>query len=159
MRPAPSNRIDERALSVWRLTGLIISMIVFLLSIVATILLFSWLEIQWLLAVLPVVLSFILGILLTLVIPKVRYRRWRYQVSEGYVDFQHGILIIKRTLIPMARVQYVDTVQGPLLRYYGLASITISTAGGSHEIPALAGEVADNLRDHIAQLAQVADDV
>ncbi len=159
MRPAPSNRIDERALSVWRLTGLIISILILLISITATILLFSWLGIQWWLAVLPIVLGLSFGILLTLLIPKVRYRRWRYQVSEGYVDFQHGILIIKRTLIPMARVQYVDTVQGPLLRRYGLASITISTAGGSHEIPALAGEVADDLRDHIAQLAQVADDV
>jgi uncharacterized protein len=65
---------------------------------------------------------------------------------------------VKRTLVPMVRVQHVDTVQGPLLRKYGLATITISTAATTHEIPALDMFEADNLRSSISALARVAED-
>ena len=58
----------------------------------------------------------------------------------------------------MARVQHVDTRQGPLLRHYGLSTVTISTAAGTHEIPALADDVAGILRDRISELARVVDE-
>ena len=63
--------------------------------------------------------------------------RWRYEVRESEIELQHGIFIVKRTLIPMVRVQHVDTSQGPILRKYDLAEITISTAATNHTIPAL----------------------
>jgi len=53
---------------------------------------------------------------------------------------------VKRTLIPMIRVQHVDSSQGPLLKKYRLASVTISTAATVHEIPALDEEEAEELR-------------
>jgi len=40
------------------------------------------------------------------------------------------------------------------MRRFGLASVTISTAAGVHEIPALSIEVADELRDKISRLAR-----
>lgn len=58
----------------------------------------------------------------------------------------------------MVRVQHVDTKQGPLMSKFVLASVTISTAAGSHEIPALKEEIADELRDHISILARVVEE-
>lgn len=58
----------------------------------------------------------------------------------------------------MARVQHVDMKQGPILRKYRLATITITTAATKHEIPALDIEEADELRLSISRLARVAKD-
>lgn len=65
---------------------------------------------------------------------------------------------MKRTLVPMVRVQHVDTVQGPILKRYRLSTITISTAATVHEIPALDVEEAEELRHSISRLARVAED-
>ena len=72
-----------------------------------------------------------------LIFPKIIWERWRYEISEHEIDLCYGLWIRKRTIIPMVRVQHVDTKQGPLMNRFGLASVTISTAAGSHEIPAL----------------------
>ena len=100
-----------------------------------------------------------IAVLTVVVVPRVRWLRWRYEVSESEVYLLYGLIIRTRTLIPMTRVQHVDTKAGPLLRAFGLSSVTVATAGGEHEIPALADAVADRLRDRIAVLARVTDDV
>jgi len=68
------------------------------------------------------------------------------------------LFVMKRTLIPMIRVQHVDSSQGPLLKKYKLASVTIFTAATVHEIPALDEGEAEELRYHISRLARVADE-
>ncbi|QGS67852.1 PH domain-containing protein [Oceanobacillus sp. 143] len=80
-------------------------------------------------------------------------------ILEDEVCLQYGILVITQMLIPMARVQNVSTKQGPLLRRYQLATVSISTAAGVHDIPALSLEQAKELRDKIIKLAGVQDDV
>src|SRR5699024_8558861 len=97
-------------------------------------------------------------ILFIIIIPKIRYRRWRYEIFEQEIYIQHGILIMTRTIVPMIRVQHVDTVQGPILKKYGLSTVTISTAATVHEIPALTDEDASALRDQISVLARVDED-
>ena len=59
-------------------------------------------------------------------------------------------------LVPLVRVQHVQTKQGPILRAHGLATVTISTAGESFEIPGLAEDAANELRDRVAELARLA---
>lgn len=158
MRAEPRQRIDMRALKVWRLTGGVVSLFAWLLVLGVTGLTirFGWL---WMIPVGMAVLALLLSILQIVVVPTIRWRRWRYEVSENEVDLRYGVFVVTRTLIPMVRVQHVDTTQGPFLRIYNLASVTISTAAGQHEIPALAMEAADELRDRISELARVADDV
>ncbi|AOM82855.1 PH domain-containing protein [Salisediminibacterium beveridgei] len=85
------------------------------------------------------------------------WSRWKYQVYEDEVELMFGVIIKRRIIIPMIRVQHVDTRQGPVLRYLGLASVTISTAATVHEVPGLTIERADQLRDQIAELAREAD--
>jgi membrane protein YdbS with pleckstrin-like domain len=92
--------------------------------------------------------------------PVILWRRWRYGVDENRIELKRGVLVARATIIPLSRVQHVDTRQGPVYRWYGLAGVRISTAAGVHEIPALDMEVADDLRRTIADNAQLAiDDV
>src|SRR5690625_4133684 len=91
-------------------------------------------------------------------LPKLLWRRWSYEIFDQEIYIQHGILIMSRTLVPMIRVQHVDTQQGPILKRFQLASVTISTAATTHEIPALSDEDASDLRDRISALARVDED-
>lgn len=89
-------------------------------------------------------------------LPWLRWKRWRYRVDQHEIDLQQGIFVVTRTLIPVKRVQHVDTRQGPIYRSFELASVTITTAGDTHEIPALSEPVADELRRTISEYARVA---
>ncbi|PLR86297.1 hypothetical protein CVD25_09800 [Bacillus canaveralius] len=153
----PQTRISERALKVWRISGTIQSVIIGLVGAALIILsiVFSWPS--WIIG-LTVVIMLGYSYLYVYLFPSLRWKRWRYEVREQEIELQQGIFIIKRTLVPMIRVQHVDTRQGPLLRKYSLATVAISTAATVHEIPAVDVAEADELRVFISKLARVADE-
>lgn len=157
MSKEPENRISEKALKVWRMAGGINAAISW--GVIATaiflIYLFNWP--QWI-SILLIVFGVSETYFLVLLLPKLRWQRWRYEVREDEIEFQKGIFIRTRTLIPMIRVQHVDTVQGPLLRKYQLASVIVNTAATAREIPALEEHEAEELRHYISNLAKVADE-
>jgi uncharacterized protein len=94
----------------------------------------------------------------TPVVPELRWRRWRWEVREGEIDLQRGLLVVRRTLIPMGRVQHVESERGVIEQSLGLASVEIHTAAGSHRIPLLSDRDAGLLRARIAELARTDDD-
>ncbi|AOH53002.1 hypothetical protein ABE28_001360 [Peribacillus muralis] len=150
----PENRISNKALTVWRISGIIgcsITWIIVIAVLVLTIL-FDWP--YWIIGALSII-SIIQSYLSIFLMPLVKWKRWRYEVRNTDIDIQSGILVIKRTLIPMVRVQHVETKQGPLLRKYDLASVEISTAATMHVIPALDLAEADELRRYISRMASV----
>ncbi len=98
----------------------------------------------------------VLLVLFLVVLPPIRYARWRYELTPDYLDIAKGIFWRKRYIIPFIRVQNTDTRQGPVLRAFKLASVTVSTAAGSHEIPGLDAAEADAVRDRAAELARLA---
>jgi uncharacterized protein len=91
--------------------------------------------------------------------PRLRYRTWRYEVRDEELDLLRGALVVTRTLIPMTRVQHVETERNPLGDLFGLRSVKVHTAAGSHDIPALRPGEAATIRDRIAQLARTPDDL
>jgi uncharacterized protein len=91
-------------------------------------------------------------------VPELRWRRWRWEVREHEVDLQRGLLVVRRTLIPMARVQHVETERGLLEQWLRLATVEIHTAAGSHTIPLLTDLDAGQLRARIAALARTEDE-
>ena len=157
MLSQPHKRISERALTVWRITGVIITLfLLFILGGVMTlIVLFDWPV--WI-SVVAIILFLLTAYIDIFLVPHLRWRHWRYEVREQEIEIQRGIFIIKSTLVPMVRVQHVDTEQGPLLRKYNLATVTISTAATVHGIPALDVEEAEEMRHAISRLARVADE-
>lgn len=157
MIPEPQTRISERALVVWRISGGISSLIIWLMAggMITLGVIFDWP--YWIIGVIFFI-ALTYSYVMILLLPKLRWKRWRYEVREQEIELQHGVLIIKRTLIPMIRVQHVDTQQGPLLRKYQLSTVMISTAATVHEIPALDMHEAEELRRSISSLARVADE-
>jgi membrane protein YdbS with pleckstrin-like domain len=153
----PGQSIDIKAVAYWRCSAIIKS--IFLLLIPAA---YYWAVClwQWPLWIIIILLTLILAYAIFFIFfkPHITWRTWRYNVSEYEIDLVRGVFIKKHTIIPMVRVQHVDTEQGPLLRYYGLSTVSVSTAAGTQKIPALADEVAADLRNRISELARVVEE-
>jgi len=103
-------------------------------------------------------LIFIFWLLSIFLTPYLSWKNWRYAIDQKEIDLKRGILIKTRTLIPLSRVQHVDTRQGPLLRWYKLSTVTISTAATTHEIPGLDTVLADRVRRQISTYARLAEE-
>ena len=109
-------------------------------------------------SIVAIILFLLTAYIAILLVPHLRWKHWRYEVREQEIEIQRGIFVIKSTLVPMVRVQHVDTEQGPLLRKYNLATVTVSTAATVHVIPALDVEEAEEMRHAISRLARVAEE-
>jgi uncharacterized protein len=145
--PEPARRLSPTARWLWRAQGLI--------GTVAALFVSRALPDGAVWILLPVVV-FAIGVV---AIPELRWSRWRYEVRDEEIDLRHGTLTITRTLIPMLRVQHVDTTRGPLDQLLGLATVVVHTAAGRTTIPALDDEYAGRLRDQIARLARTSDEL
>ena len=151
----PSHRLDPRMLRVWYISDIVAMAVVAALAVVA------WVVVRhlggdvfWVYLVGGAVELVCVGDLI--VSPRVEYATWRYDVTPTDVDLYHGVFVKKRVLVPLVRVQHVQTKQGPILCAHGLATVTVSTAGESFEIPGLAEDDASELRDRVAELARLA---
>lgn len=158
LRPPPREHLDPKARTLWRLSALLGWLPILVLAVAGTIALW-WFDWSWWLIVLPIPIALLIGVLTILVMPGLTWDHWRYAVGEDEVDLQHGVITRTRTLIPMARIQHVDTRRGPLQRRYGLASVILYTAAGASEIPALADPAAEEVRDRIARLANTREEL
>ena len=68
-------------------------------------------------------------------VPELRWRRWRWEVREHEIDIRHGTVAVTRTLVPMLRVQHVDTKRDLLQQWLGLATVVFHTAAGRERDP------------------------
>lgn len=157
--PDPRHRLDPRAKPMWRVGAAIGATVLLLFIALVAFGAYQLFEFDrlWLWLVGGLWLSFfILDVWLA---PSLRYRYWRYEIRTDEADLKHGWFTQTRQLVPMARIQHVDTRRGPLERRFGLASVVLYTAAGPASIPALSPEVAADVRDRIATLANVHDDL
>jgi len=149
--PEPAQRLAPAARWAWRLSwagGCVVAMVV--LAMAGRGLPGSWQTA----GMIVLAVALLAG---TPLVPELRWRRWRWEVREHEIDLQRGIIVVRRTLIPMARVQHVETERGLIGQALGLATVEIHTAAGSHEIPLLTDFDAGMLRSRIAELARTDD--
>ena len=159
MRPLPANQLDPRVKNVWRLNDalwicLICASTLGCLQVLR--IAPNLVNLANILTVAGVAAWAVLLVIWLAVLPPIRYMRWRYEITDDYLDIARGIFWRKRFVVPFIRVQNTDTRQGPILRAFGLATVTVSTAAGEHAIPGLDAQVADKLRDQAAELARLA---
>ena len=153
----PQNKLSEKALKVWRISAVIKVVIEWSITAVVVLLLNIFNGPVWI-SIILIIFGVIFTFLHIFLIPTLRWKRWRYEVREEEIELQEGIFIRSRTLIPMVRVQHVDTVQGPILRKYKLATVIVHTAATTHQIPALEEIEAEELRSYISKLVRNAED-
>ena len=155
----PLHRLDPRAVRYWRLAGVLPGLILGAMLAGPAVGLARALEVD-----LPGLVGIGVAVAATTfairvgLAPPLWWRVFGYRVTDEQLFVQRGLFVIRRTLIPLVRVQNVDTVQGPIARRFGLSEVAISTAANTTTIPALADDIAEALRDRIAELARLARD-
>lgn len=152
----PQKRLSKDAVKVWIISETIANLIGFIILGVLLYLdyRFSWKEwIGWIL--IGITAISVLGAVWSFINPILLYKNWCYGVDEEFLQLKSGVLNEMHQLVPMTKIQSVATKQGPLLRKYGLCSVSIETMGSSHTIPVLPKEVAIELRNQIAHYAKI----
>jgi len=161
MRAVPVRKLDRRITRVWRVSALINLVIWGAICVTPVAIAASRSESTTAHVLTGVMIglltAFGIGIVaLVGIVPQIRWIQWSFDVLDEEIDIHKGIFWRYRLIIPLIRVQNVETHQGPILRANGLASLTVSTAAGQHEIPGLEVAEADALRDRVAVLARIA---
>lgn len=92
-----------------------------------------------------------------IIIPRIRYERYRYIIDSANIRVREGIFWIKETIIPMERLHKLQVSQGPIDRMFRLSSVRVTTAGGDGVIKFLtdeeASQIAEHLKDKINEIA------
>jgi uncharacterized protein len=99
--------------------------------------------------------------LLALWMPSLAFDRWGYLLRDEDLLISRGVLVRRITTIPTHRIQHVDTQQGPLEQWLGLARVHVHTASGlgaDGVIPGLWFADAEALRDTLIERSQSAMD-
>ena len=92
--------------------------------------------------------------------PPLEYRHTRWRVSALGLDIWSGVVWRSVVSVPRSRVQHIDVTQGPLQRRFGLATLSLHTAGTEHAKVTLSGlEHATALRVRDDLLVREEDDV
>lgn len=138
-----------------RLTTLLISQAVQILILVGGLILLSdtW-PANWLWAV-----GITLGVVWLVVliwqlwlIPR-QVRAWSYAEGPSDLVVRHGIMFRRLMAVPYGRMQFVDVKQGPLQRFFGIASVTLNTASPETNavIHGLSQDQATRLRQRLTE--------
>jgi membrane protein YdbS with pleckstrin-like domain len=128
----PAHHVAPEAVSYWAvrsLTGALIQWVV-----ITGVYVFVLPE-DWKLWAGPVaVLLVAISIVELAVVPRWRYRVHRWEVTDTAIYTRSGWLTREQRIAPLSRVQTVDSERGPLMRFFRLSSITVTTASAAGPI-------------------------
>jgi len=158
-RPEPSRLLGRQARAYWTLSGIGMGLPVLLAGMVLGRALGDE---GGTLGTVGALLPFAAGAMVlwrVAVVPSLRWRRWRWELRDEELDLRHGLVTEVRTIVPISRVQHVEVRRTPLATSLGLSEVVVHTAAGTTEVPAMDEGAAVAVRDRIADLARVPDDL
>ncbi|ASW55867.1 PH domain-containing protein [Plantactinospora sp. KBS50] len=81
---------------------------------------------------------------------------WGYAERDNDLLVRHGLLVRRLSIVPYARMQFVDVSAGPLERAFGLATVQLHTAAAASDarVPGLPPAEAARLRDRLTALGE-----
>ncbi|MEU7278149.1 PH domain-containing protein [Streptomyces sp. NPDC045431] len=93
-----------------------------------------------------------------LLMPRRRYATHGWELGAYAVYAAGGWIWQRRRIAPLSQVQTVDTVRGPIQRWYGLTTLTVTTAStaGAVRIAGLSEADAEELARRIGHAAHTA---
>jgi membrane protein YdbS with pleckstrin-like domain len=145
--------LDPRAITLWRLQGLIrLALVAIPIAVSAAVVLSA--SSSWIIGILAAAFIVCFSLTRTLLWPVLSWRAYGYALRENDVLVRSGVLFRRWTSIPFQRIQHLDTRQGPIERMLGLSRLQVYTASGlsaDGSIPGLAQHTADDLRDLLSK--------
>ncbi len=148
------NRLNINSKKSWLIARGITTVIITSILFIGKWFLKSKLDFQWIIDYevyvnIGIAIIMIILLLNTFLYPIIEYKQWKYLITDDKVDFTEGIYSTSRIIIPIIRIQHIKVEQGPINRIFNLANIQIVTAGGSHIIPNIEMEKAEEISEYL----------
>lgn len=124
--------LDPRYKTMMRVVAALIAVALLIGASIAEIAIPGWTGVIWVPA------AFVIAYLV-LYLPMRRYATRGYSLVEERLRVVRGVLFHSDTVVPFGRVQHIDVGQGPLERGFGLATLTVHTAGSHNASVSLSG--------------------
>lgn len=143
------NTLNRRVLTLWYIKAILLALFIIAISVSAAIIL------NLSNATVKVTVAVLLGIgipslpllILTLVLPYLRYKRFSYGYDDKSIIVKQGVIFRKRVVIPVCQIQDLHRTEGPVMMMLKLSDVTVSTAGSNFDISTLTTDEADTMID------------
>lgn len=108
-------------------------------------------------------LIFLALVIIAYIGARLTYHFYRYQLADGAIKIEKGVIWKKYISIPYERIQNIDIYRGVIARILGLSDIHIQTAGYSvggkgpiteGRLPGLNIKTAEDLREELVKRVQ-----
>jgi len=147
---APAHQVSPRAIPFWTVSALVGDLFIVVPAAIAYVVIPDvpgW-------AGLVVLALAVAAVVHAVLMPRIRFRVHRWEVSDTAVHTREGWIGRESRIAPISRVQTVDSRQGALMRVFGLASITVTTASAAGPIT-IACLDAETAREVVARLTAI----
>lgn len=81
--------------------------------------------------------------------PYFRFHRYGYAINEECIDIKEGYLFVERNIVPIERLHKLEIDRGPIDQMFGVAKVTVTTAGGDVTLRFLEVEKAESIATHL----------
>ncbi len=146
--------VDARYVGFSRMVGLIFTAILAVLGLFGLALLWWFYlgTVWWTVGLAGYAIAIMVLCLMAIIWPWVEFRHIAWRLDERGLEIRRGVFWKHHLVIPTARLQHADISQGPVQRVYGLAKLTVYTAGtfnASVELDGLTYPTAAWIRDQL----------
>ncbi len=73
----------------------------------------------------------VVAVLWAVIIPIVRFKRYKYLIQPDRVEIIEGVFWVSRTVVPVDRIHQINVSRGPLDTAFGVAKVSVITAGST----------------------------
>ncbi|WP_026877843.1 PH domain-containing protein [Jiangella gansuensis] len=104
----------------------------------------------------PLVAAIVWAVLQIPGMPLWRYAVHRWEVTDEAVYAVTGWIVREWRVVPISRIQTVDTIRGPIQQLLGLSTLVVTTASsrGAVKIPGLASGTASRVAEELSRITQ-----
>lgn len=94
----------------------------------------------------------VLALVWAIASPIVRFRRYKYLLADDRIEIVEGIFYIRRTIVPIDRIHQIDITRGPVDTRFGVAKVTVTTAGAKATMRFLELEKAEEISETLNRI-------
>lgn len=137
-------RVDPKAKNVIRVSSAIGSGLLIIACVIAAAILVVSDTVAKIILIIPALIA-VLAIIDIIVVPEIRYRRYKYYLDDEMLVVEEGLWFITRSIAPIERIHQIEVKRGPVDRMFGMGNVIVTTAGGVVKIAFLEDAVADEI--------------
>ncbi len=73
----------------------------------------------------------VVAVLWAVIFPIVRFKRYKYLIQPDRIEIIQGVFWVSRMVVPVDRIHQINVSRGPLDTAFGVAKVSVITAGST----------------------------